>query len=434
MSTTGSKKRNQDEQLGDSDKASGGNMKATEAMHLGWSDKQRRILTADGKGAEFYTADRGFAFEESELPHYWLSQGTTENLWKTFHEWKNESDSSSPPQTKSKIVGAWKRPLFYGGWEYSTEETENVYNVQTHTLFVDLRLPVMRLTAKDRPFVQSLDDLSGHELRLYARQHCFAGYSFLESAQTVSCAANTSGFDQVCARHHCIDWNFVGTPRNRPNKWWIQVQTQQPSCIDNNDDNNDSDSNSQSAKSPIHTWKEWAFSTDDSGQHYYCEQWERLPTKISSQATISNAVFALYRKTGGVIVVAHDHFNYCFDRPFADLERSSKGSLVEVVDDFVEQNNLAEARRWLSLKGGHGTVSSGWVVDSAVEFWVEGKPLWSLESVQLKCSNSSDARWWESCSLHWNEEVWFVFECNLDSFQELDQYFTDSLQRVSALL
>ena len=33
---------------------------------LGWTSKQGRVLTADGKATEFYTADRGFPFQEEE--------------------------------------------------------------------------------------------------------------------------------------------------------------------------------------------------------------------------------------------------------------------------------------------------------------------------------------------------------------------------------
>jgi hypothetical protein len=37
--------------------------------YLGWSDKQKRILTADDRADDLYTAVPGFTFEATELPH-----------------------------------------------------------------------------------------------------------------------------------------------------------------------------------------------------------------------------------------------------------------------------------------------------------------------------------------------------------------------------
>ena len=372
---------------------------------LDWSDKQRRILTADGKAAECYTAENGYPYKESELPHYWLSQGK-EKLWKTFSGWRDmilsrderAMDSVQNANSKSRIVGAWKRPLFYGGWEHSTSETEHVFNVQTSTLFVDLRLPVKRLS---RPNVGNLHDLTAQELRLYARQHCFAGFSWIQEPTNTP-----KGFTQVCARHHCIDWNYVGTPRNRPNKWWIEIHPNET------------------------VWKEWAFAKDESGQHYYCERWEAL-----SAPQKDKMVLALYQPDmGGVIVVVGNHFNFCFDRPMRGITNTpSSSSLVDLVDQLVEQGDQDQARQWLSLEGGHGTVSSGWIVDAAVQFWKEGKPLWSKTSAQWNRasddqSTNDPTMWWKDCSLHWEGQKWQIFECNLTSLAQLQQVWASSFQ------
>ena len=107
---------------------------ATDACCLQWSDKQRRILTANGRAEEYYSAERGFAFEPEELPHCYFRIGRS-----MFREWKQQQQ-----QHCGIIVGAWKRPLFVGGWEHSTDQEEYVFNFQTHTLFVDLRIPTLR--------------------------------------------------------------------------------------------------------------------------------------------------------------------------------------------------------------------------------------------------------------------------------------------------
>jgi hypothetical protein len=347
--------------------------------HLDWSDKQRRILTANGKAESYYTLERGFPFTESELPHFFLLQ-STDTTRRIFQEWKKRSGSNP-------ITGAWKRPLFYGGWENSTDQDERVFNVQTNTLFIDLRIP----TTKNRLLLQnvettfSLQDLTETQLKYYARQHIFAGYSF---PSDVNLPDQDAPFDTCYTRHHCIDWNFVGVGRNRPNKWWVEIE-----AITQN------------------VWKEWAYATDDAGQHYYCERWERL-----ANASTDGPVVALRKAQGrdGVIVIVGDHFNYCLGRQDAvDRAPDGTGSLIELVDAAVERGDLETARSWLSIQGGHGTISTGWVVDAAIEFWTEGSPLWSKSDV---CVFGSSI---EECHVVWKGERWDVFECSLTSPEDL---------------
>ncbi len=57
----------------------------------------------------------------------------------------------------------------------------------------------------------------------------------------------------VCTRHHCIDWNFTGKLRPRPNKWRIEMHPEGK------------------------VWKEFGWAKDEYGQHVYMERWERLP-------------------------------------------------------------------------------------------------------------------------------------------------------------
>jgi hypothetical protein len=342
--------------------------------HLDWSDKQRRILTADGKAESYYTPERGFAFTENELPHFHLLQ-SAETTRRIFQEWKISSGSNP-------VTGAWKRPLFYGGWENSTDQDERVFNVQTNTLFIDLRIPTTKNRLLQSTNASSLNDLTAAQLKYYARQHIFAGYSFPSEL-----AANKS-FDACYARHHCIDWNFVGVGRNRPNKWLVEIEA---------------------AKRNL--WKEWAYATDDDGQHYYCERWERL-----SDATADGPVVALRRAQGrdGVIVIVGDHFNYCLARQgTGEKAPGGAGSLIGLVDAVAEQGDMETARAWLSIQGGHGTISSGWVLDAAIEFWKEGTPLWNKSDVHVEGSSI------EECHVLWKGERWDVFECSLTRPEDL---------------
>ena len=171
-----------------------------EQRHLRWTSKQGHILTGGGTAETFYTPERGFSFESSELPHHYLIRKKSHE---TFKEWISSKSACS------LVAGAWNRALFVGGWQNSTDAEERVYNVQTHNLFVDLRIPRSREVLLDCEKLSSLEDLNAKELRIYARQHIFAGFTVFQKA----------GKKPVCTRHHCIDWNFVGFPRSRPNKW-----------------------------------------------------------------------------------------------------------------------------------------------------------------------------------------------------------------------
>eukprot|EP01083_Nonionella_stella_P145106 454068_1 len=132
-----------------------------------WTSKQGRILTANGKAASYYTAARGFPYIDADLPHHHLMNNSTTD---TFLAWAKEREvrlrSQSQSQSQSlrvphshshshsqgehqhpdvkthyPICGAFNRPLFVGGWEHSTDQEEDVYNVQTNTLFIDIRIP-----------------------------------------------------------------------------------------------------------------------------------------------------------------------------------------------------------------------------------------------------------------------------------------------------
>lgn len=269
-------------------------------QHLDWSAKQSRILTDSGNALNYYTSSNGYPFSSDELPHHHLERGDSHAV---FQQWarNNNTQSTLIKQLSFPIVGAWKRPLFAGKWEHSTSEEETVYNVQTRTLFVDLRIPKCKPGYKweamgmklllnnvnddDSNNInnsnnnnninggimasccrQVLENMSDDDLRLYARQHVFGGFSVIQQHPPTLPPTNNKNMQSlpVCTRHHCIDWNYIPQKsRPRPNKWYIEGNHQYK---DGNDKNND----------PFNVWKEWSYATDFNGQCYYWEQWERI--------------------------------------------------------------------------------------------------------------------------------------------------------------
>ena len=377
-----------------------------EESHLGWTAKQGYILTGGNKAESYYTAERGFPFIETDLPHYHILKGDTHS---TFEEWK----TTKP--TCELVSGAWNRPLFVGGWKHSSDKEERVYNIQTHNLFIDLRIPRSReIVLKDiiERKCSSLDELSPNELRLYARQHVFSGYTVLGEENN----------RPVATRHHCIDWNFVGITRPRPNKWWIEV----------NDD--------------VSCWKEYAYAKDDYGQHYYFERWERLSNGGSGGVSSSTAaapsprlairlsatkkrkvseVNPSYQQDDGIFVLVGDHFNYIRSRKFTgnEMEYKDASSLVNLVDAAVGANDLDTARSYLSIDAGHGTISSGWKLDCAIPPWNEGKTITSSSmNGPMTVEEGSDSL--ECCKIVWKGEIWDIYDCSFATVEELKSFLS----------
>jgi len=119
---------------------------------LGWSSRQAHILTGGGKAEELYSAARGYAYADNELPHYHLSKGTSHMA---FANWAAEAKHGAeraevsagaplvnPPEW---LAGVWARPLFSGGGLVSTDADEHCVNLVTaHGPFVDIRIPTAR--------------------------------------------------------------------------------------------------------------------------------------------------------------------------------------------------------------------------------------------------------------------------------------------------
>jgi hypothetical protein len=419
--------------------------------HLEWSDRQRRILTADGRATELYCASRGYPFEESELPHHHLGRGATRPVFGAWKKQKLGADADTgadaDADSETVIVGAWFRALFVGESDFTSRRDEDVCNVQTRTLFVDLRIPKSRRHVFGDRYRQilSLADLKdGDELRWHARQHVFAGHSVLVTSDA------RPGMAGCCVRHHCLDWNYVGVKRPVPNKWWIE----------------------RNAERYPHLWKEWSYATNDVGHPYYGEVWERLSSSSSfghgddvvrlsstpnngSDSSTQQAVIALRKRgaTGrggptsrqdgtddndddddGVLVIVGDHFNFCVGRPLAGLQ-NERGvdyacctSLVDLVDRAVAQGDFGTARAWLGrIGGGHGRISRGWKIDLATEFWREGTPFWNPDQKLVVAGDSMD-----DCTVRHGRDEWDVFECNMPSAAELKSFLIPASGSIEA--
>lgn len=169
-----------------------------------WGMKQSHILT--GGGIIESRSKPGVDFTEEDLPHYLLKKKIVRQ---TIRKWLDQNIRSHC------IVGAWGRPLFSGGWMESTDDDTESFNLQTPSIFIDMRIPVERPTLRIR-MRQNLGECSDFELRMLARQHCFSGYSYLEAPKDGT---------PVFTRHHIIDWNLhPAYPRSRPNRWWVETK------------------------------------------------------------------------------------------------------------------------------------------------------------------------------------------------------------------
>ncbi len=362
-----------------------------EKEHLGWTKKQGYVLSGGGKAETFYTAERGFPFVETDLPHYHLLKGDTH--------------SAFPPNLKASkllVAGAWNRSLFSGGWKYSSDKEERVYNVQTNNLFIDFRVPFTRNTVLGDSKARSLEELSAHELRLHARQHIFAGISLLNHEQD----------RPVATRHHFIDWNFVGVPRSRPNKWWIET-----------------------ANDKVSSWKEYAYAKDFHGQHYYFEQWDRrengmpnpvLALRISPsgkrKSDETNTTQESPPQADGLFVLAGDHFNYVMSRTLTGNENPDKEatSLVDLIDAAIDKGDLETARSYLSIEGGHGLVSKNWILDCTIPHWNEGKDVTSVGGSRLEVVGTD----LDSCRIIWKGYNWDLYDCSFESIDDLKQFLS----------
>ena len=389
---------------------------------LDWSAKQGRILTAEGKALQYYSQENGYLYRDDELPHYYVERGISHSIFRQWaiQDYERESSSllsidcknniSPSAQTNdnihqnisSPIIGVWDRPLFAGKWEHTTNKDEIVYNIQTKTLFVDLRIPRNRLCDK---LPLSFEMMNNEQLRIYARTHVFGGYSKI--------ATQSHDRRPICTRHHCLDWNYIpGKPRPRPNKWYIE-------------------------KFNKDIWNESSFATDEYKQSYYTERWERRKGDDNG-----NGLRLAMRKkkvhrddSDGILVVTGNHFNYILGRQLFDYEMSypNAKSLVELVDAAIENNDRDTAIIYLSrLDGGPGTISSNWEIDCSIQPCNHGKNVFEYIGgggngrVRVVVGNDSDDYDFFSWDVYIGNTLWEMYESSITSPSELEKVVNSS--------
>ena len=386
---------------------------------LDWSAKQARILTGGGKAVaeRHYTAKNGYAFEESELPHHHLVRGDTHDAFARFKRADDnfrETVLSGPARNADGelvwdwVCGAWGRSIFVGGWEHTNYASENCYNLQTPSIFVDIRIPTARQHADYAGLegATGFGELSEAQLRLLARQHAFCGYSRIARS-----TLRAHAWQPVCARHHAIDWNFVGAPRSRPNKWRLEP-----------------DLANATAEGGVQRWKEWSYAADAAGQAYYMEQWERLADGGGGPYL---ALRACSQSEGAdtVVVVVGDHFNYIRARPVHWSAFEGYGaSAAEVIDEALRRGERSLAEACLSLYAGHGRVRAGWSVDASLQPWHQQWRLdevlggWFVVQGDAKSAPTHVQLEQPTAAGHASAQLFDVLECSFATVAELASY------------
>ena len=204
-----------------------------------------------------------------------------------------------------------------GGWLESTSADTAAFNLQSSTMFIDMRIPTNR--PRDLCLRTCLQDCSDFELRILSRQHCFAGYTLPEEEND-----RKSG-EPVFTRHHIVDWNYHPSfPRSRPNRWWVVLQT--PTTYDSATVATSSTDKSRCTKEaepylPA-SFKEFSTTRDSHGVPIYFERWQRIsPLGMQRERRV-----VLWRPGSdsyrtAVLLVIGNHFACCVDRDYSIARR-----------------------------------------------------------------------------------------------------------------
>lgn len=235
-----------------------------------------------------------------------------------------------------------------------------------------------------------------------------------------------------------IDWNFVGAMRTRPNKWRVEM-------AESGD-----------------VWKEWSFATDDFGQSYYMERWERRPgddrgagrclalrcTGAESNSNTGNGLSSAAAQSSDddprdkILLVVGDHFSFARGRPASAAAHLKKlgsapgGSTVEAVDKALAKGDRATAEAILTVEGGHGCITSSgaWMVDTATHPWQEGQPLAELlggASPHVRPQGNRGAGrgpGFLSWTVVLGGAIWDVLECSDESPEALQAFLSRSYE------
>jgi hypothetical protein len=361
---------------------------------LSWSSKQGSILNGAGKLER--RSKEGIDYKTQDLPHFHLRNGSTR---KQFAEWLSSN------QRAFDIVGCWSRPIFAGGWMESSSNDTEAFNLQTPSIFIDMRIPIHRPTHQLK-LRKSLKCCSNDDLKLLARQHVFSGYS-----QPVF-DSNNGPLHFI--RHHIIDWNYhPNFPRSRPNRWWVSHDAEQQKEI-------------HGETSVATTFKEFSFINDEYGIPVYFERWQRrsndskgkkyIAMRRQTGCPVKAKKLGLSIKPDATLVVVGNHFALAVDRPPVNhLPGESGGGGPAHVDYALNVNNRNEAMNYLSLQGSYGNIFCSnsnsnlpsWCIMKSTHPWREGESIFQVnEELDLHWDRQKLSK------IIWQGDEWDVLECS----------------------
>ena len=284
------------------------------------------------------------------------------------------------------IVGGYSRAVDIASASFQCDTSTRVIDIQTPSIFVDLRINVGRgaVASADGFGSMSIADLE----RLGAEQHCFAGITLVDT--------DVAGFQgsPVGTRYHAID--YQPPPRKNPNQWRIQTAWEQGG------------------------WVEWSARNDAFGQAAYIEHWATL------EGSRGGEFLCLYRQDElrkGFLVVAGDHFCYILDRPPVaqlspvtpgkDGHAADRGKLAPLLAAAAAAGDREQMILLLSLECSYGKIE--WIREGEAEAEGGGGADGGGDAAKTKAK--AKARWAiEASTYPWLEgtELAFPAEFSLD--------------------
>jgi hypothetical protein len=357
-----------------------------EEQLMTWQQDQGHIVSGGGELFKFSVLNRDYSV--SDLPHYLLENKISR---KTFATWLSSNRRSN------LLMGCWGRPIFAGGWKESSSHDTVVFNLQTPSFFIDMRIPNLR-PSEQLKHINSAKDCTDHQLRVLSRQHCFAGYTLHELPSDVP-SPLLDPSTPIFTRHHVIDWNYHPVfPRPRPNRWFVEINADHSSfkeiCPIRNEN-----------QVPIYfeRWQKHLPLTNEESKYLALRKHRPCPKALAAEGRVATKA----ERVDAVMVIVGCHFALCVDRDYDmllqylqtrgdEVKNGCKGGGGMFVDYLLQQNQNAKeedneelktlkrqlAEEYVSLQGCYGMITTNastgvyeWRIIKSTFPWLEGKML-----------------------------------------------------------
>lgn len=129
-----------------------------------------------------------------------------------------------------------------------------------------------------------------------------------------------------------------------------------------------------------------------------------------------------------MVLIVQDHFNYILGRKSSECENKSypyAANVVELVDTAVEHGDRETAISYLSLDGGHGTISSGWKIDCSIQSWNHGMRVFDRiggdGGVNVVVGSSGDDCDFFAWDVAIGNSSWEIYESSVGTTIELEK-------------